>query len=580
MKGKSKEYKVKTLRLFVCLFFVVSLILTVGSSAAQAVVSQTKESVGYCQEDSQNPNQPKEMVSASVTLYNRDKITGFIKPDVVSSDSGIKAGFKVEVVGTELSAISDSTGFFEVSSGLEENCSLKISKAGYLTMQVNNICKGAQIGKGDQPAQLWPGDVEQDGAVNMCDIVKIIEYYNTTAGDAKYYSIVDFNKDKAINMEDILISIQHFNKSGTDYPLPLVLEGVNNTPTPTSTGTPTYTPTPTTNGEPAVRYIGRFDFSDPAGPKFAWTGSAIIAQFKGTSVSAKLKRVNPYQSENWLQVKIDDGTTSKIQINKDGTYQLASGLANGVHRVELMKRTEALAGEVQFLGFEFDNEGQLLALPVPAARRIEFIGDSITAGYGNEAPSQGAPFKLEEENGYMTYAAIAARALGAEQVSVCWSGKGVYRDCGTGVAPEIPQIPQLYSRILPDHVNSVWDFSWKPDVVVINLGTNDFSFLHSNLPDKTLFVNAYKEFLETVRNKNTNATIYLTIGPLLSGERLSLIKQYLGEIINERKTAGDQKMSFLEFPAVNPEGAWHPSIRQQQDMAALLVNKIRTDLGW
>ena len=96
---------------------------------------------------------------------------------------------------------------------------------------------------------------------------------------------------------------------------------------------------------------------------------------------------------------------------------LASGLPAGEHLVELYRRTEANQGESQFLGFDF-GEGALLAPPPRAERRIELVGDSITAGYGNEGADMSCPFSPDTENHYLTYGALAARQLGAEASTV------------------------------------------------------------------------------------------------------------------------------------------------------------------
>src|SRR6266568_3072908 len=38
-----------------------------------------------------------------------------------------------------------------------------------------------------------------------------------------------------------------------------------------------------------VHFIGRFDTSDPAGPRYEWSASAVVARFTGTGIDVKLK---------------------------------------------------------------------------------------------------------------------------------------------------------------------------------------------------------------------------------------------------------------------------------------------------
>ncbi len=59
---------------------------------------------------------------------------------------------------------------------------------------------------------------------------------------------------------------------------------------------------------------------------------------------------------------------------------------------------------------------------------MEFIGNSITCGYGIEAGSKFMHFSDSNENHYYTYAGIAAHRLNAESMAVARSGIGTYRN--------------------------------------------------------------------------------------------------------------------------------------------------------
>merc|ERR1719469_1735856 len=66
----------------------------------------------------------------------------------------------------------------------------------------------------------------------------------------------------------------------------------------------------------------------------------------------------------------------------------------------------------------------------------------------------------------------------------------------------------------PDDVQ--WEFSsgleaWKPDVITINLGTNDYSF---GTPSKSAFQQSYQELVAFVRSVNPDALIFC-ICPLM-----------------------------------------------------------------
>ena len=128
---------------------------------------------------------------------------------------------------------------------------------------------------------------------------------------------------------------------------------------------------------------------------------------------------------------------------------------------------------------------------------------------------------------------------------------------------------------------------WKPDVIVINLGTNDFS--KSN-PEEAGWVGAYRDFIHKLRANAPNAVIYLAIGPMLSdqwgGDRkpLSSVRTYLQKIIADEAKVGDHQLRYLEFAVQKAEdglGAdWHPSLKTHRIMAEKLKEAIEQDMKW
>ena len=353
------------------------------------------------------------------------------------------------------------------------------------------------------------------------------------------------------------------------------------TPTPTSTPTllPTSTPIPTptwdVSGTPAPQFLGRFDFSDTVGgPKADWPGSTIRARFNGTEVSVNLKAG---YGENWFEVLIDNQRTTPIKVtNTTNTILLASGLTQGYHSVELVKRTEGNQGPVQFKGFAF-GLGQLLPPGPLSNRRIEFIGDSITCGYGNEGTDPALHFTPKNENNYLAYGSITARALGAEQATVARSGVGILT-----LPPSNGAMIDFYSRALHSTNSANWNFnSWIPQVVVINLCTNDFG---STLPDRATFTTAYTVLVNKVRSNYPDAHIYCAIGPMLNATKIAFGKECIQPVVNEKITQGDTKVHFLEFPAqISANGFgedYHPSLKTHALMATQLTQTIKTDLSW
>lgn len=334
---------------------------------------------------------------------------------------------------------------------------------------------------------------------------------------------------------------------------------------------PTPSPSSTHAVARTVKLVGRFDTTDPASLRFAWPGSMIAARFKGTGISARIKD----DGKNHFQVLVDGEpkTILKTDHTKE-VYVLAEGLADGVHDVAIYKRTEAKVGEVAFLGF--DAQGTMLPPPPPGERRIELIGDSITAGYGNEGPGAVCTFNPAEENQYMTYGALASRALNAEHVTVAWSGK------------TIGEMTEYYERALPSRTESTWDFkAWIPQMVVMNIGTNNFATYD---PGETRYVRIYSNLYDRVRKAYPDAFIVCLLGPMLTDvyppgkQNLTLARKYMKAAIAKIRASGETNFEYVELPEQKHSDGlgcgFHPSVKTHKLMADRVVAVAKERLGW
>lgn len=324
-------------------------------------------------------------------------------------------------------------------------------------------------------------------------------------------------------------------------------------------------------GQPqsTVHDVGRLDRSTPGVARFEWSGSGVLARFRGTGVSARLSG-NPA----YLTVVVDGAVSVLAFDGQPALVPLASGLGPGEHQIELYRRTEAFMEELR-LSELVVTDGALVPSPPPFSRGLELIGDSITAGYGNEGTSAACGFEPATENEYLTYGAIAARALGAEHHTLAWSGIGMLRDTHGRVDG---QMPVRYERTLPTNPASRWDFTkWTPDVVVINLGTNDFSRGDPGPP----YREAYLAFLERLRRRYPRAQVFCAMGPMDNSERW---RKRLQGIVEDRRAAGDAQVHFLEFPPQDGALGYgcnaHPSLATHRLMANVLVSAIERVTGW
>jgi peptidoglycan/LPS O-acetylase OafA/YrhL/lysophospholipase L1-like esterase len=335
----------------------------------------------------------------------------------------------------------------------------------------------------------------------------------------------------------------------------------------------------TPHGSP-VHLVGRFDLRDPRGPRFAWPGSTIRSTFAGTGLDIRLRD----EGTNFLSVVVDRGppiVLATVQGTHD--YAVASNLAPGPHEVVVIKRTEASVGVMQYLGVT-PHEGSLRDSADEPARRIEYVGDSITCGYGDRGPVATCPFSPETEDETLSYAALAADALGAQATVLAFSGQGMYRDDeGSTVHP----MPELFLRTLPYDASSLWSFDEPaPDAVVIGLGTNDYE---PGEPGPA-FEQAYVTFLRDLRAHYPRAYLIGTLSPMLSdanpsgaGHRTAAAAWILGAV-RERKASGDARVAYLAFDEQTASAGYgcdgHPSATTHRLMTTKLVATLRALLGW
>ncbi len=315
-----------------------------------------------------------------------------------------------------------------------------------------------------------------------------------------------------------------------------------------------------------VHRVGRFDDADPAHPGFTWSGTSLRTRVDGGDVGVALDGA----SGVFFQVVVDGAPTTVFETTGGpASYPLATGLV-GPHDVELHRRNEGFFGVVRFDGFTVGGGGTQVPSPSPYVHTMEFIGDSITCGYGVEGADATCNFSGATESAYETYAAIAARNVGAAAHLIAYSGKGVHQNYGGGTTE---LMPELWLRTLTADASLPWDFSsFVPEVVVINLGTNDFSVAI----DGSAFIADYVELLGEVRSRYPAADIFAIRwkhwGATSEGYVLTAVQQF-----------ADPKVHDLEFSIEPADGFgcdYHPSIATHQKLGALLTQTLTDTLGW
>ncbi|WP_170178425.1 SGNH/GDSL hydrolase family protein [Flammeovirga pectinis] len=344
----------------------------------------------------------------------------------------------------------------------------------------------------------------------------------------------------------------------------------------------------------AIIYTGRIDYSNPKAPSFCFPGISIKTNFTGTFINLLLEdfATGGNINTNYYQVILDNSTqeiTVEVNANQD-KYELFSDLENTNHTIEIVKRTECMVGKSTFKGFEIGGNATV-SQPTSKTRNIEFIGDSQTCGYGNEVsydnPSINSGFNAVNENAYKAWGAITANNLNANYQCVAYSGRGMYRNVDASLNGTLPKI---YNRIFANQSTPLWNINlYTPDVIVINLGTNDYAQnANNNLLNGDDFVNTYTEFVTTIRENYPNAKIICVNGVMMSDyfpanqNVWTTIKKQTAAVVKSFNDNNDTEVyHYALSPQSGPYGEdWHPTLTTHQRMAEGLTSYIQTISSW
>lgn len=141
-----------------------------------------------------------------------------------------------------------------------------------------------------------------------------------------------------------------------------------------------------------------------------------------------------------------------------------------VRNVRLLKQTEPQFSLCTLKSVTLT--GELNAAPAPKPLYIEFLGDSITCGYGNLGkPGAREPGHQIWHDGTRSFAALTALALDADCSLISCSGIGVNKGYPFFDMQQYYEKASFFRDWTSEGSNHV--FGRVPDVAVINLGTND-----------------------------------------------------------------------------------------------------------
>ena len=260
--------------------------------------------------------------------------------------------------------------------------------------------------------------------------------------------------------------------------------------------------------ERLVKWHGRIYQVDQK-THFFYTGSGFSLRFNGSKLRATFdvsyasEKEKPYIT---VFVKSENKTETFLYALDHGVNQMTlyEGKSS-VYDIEIRKRAESMHSRSSLIEFETDGAFEELFLQ-KKKYTIEWIGDSLTCGYGNLGATPDTPFDTIDEDGLKAFAVSASNILDADYQIIAVSGIGVYKSLYQDVS-----MPDIYEKY------DIFDekpylLTKKQDLIVIDLGSNDNTYL-STLKGKTYesekeaFLKHYILFLERLHFLNPESKI-------------------------------------------------------------------------
>lgn len=247
---------------------------------------------------------------------------------------------------------------------------------------------------------------------------------------------------------------------------------------------------------------------------------------------------------------------------------LAENLERGLHNFRIERQSEAERGVIYINGVKLS--GELAERPADSKYFIEFIGDSITTGYGNLYPNdsdgeKGANAAANEYvDGTRSYAVLAAKEVGADYSVVAQQGIGIVKGWY-----EHTMLQKYTETCYQCDRHEEWNFPRKADVVVINLGTNDAGFYGSGQVTLEKVKKGIRDFLDLVKSKNPDAKILWAYG---------MMDRFLGSYIEEaiaEKGGESAGYYFLWLAQDGSGGNGHPNLKSHINNGKTLAAKLR-----
>lgn len=340
-----------------------------------------------------------------------------------------------------------------------------------------------------------------------------------------------------------------------------------------------------------------------------WTGSGIECNVTGSEFWVEVEADYDFY-EPWISILINGAWVARQMLQKGRQWLCVfrNMKPETVKNVQIVKDVQAMSADEHHL-LQIHNVKTDGTFTKVEDRKIklEFIGDSITSGEGTIGAKKEEDWISMWFSSQNDYAVMTAQRLDAEVRIISQSGWGVYTGWDNNPNCALPDYYEKVCGLAGGERNRTLgaqeenDFNaYRPDVVVINLGTNDNGAFGSpewkdektgrivkqhtnedgsfNEEDVMKFQNAAVAFLKKVRRCNPTSKILWAYGMLGT----PFVKPITDAIAAYQKESGDKEVLCLKLPEMTEEGTGarsHPGVLTHQIASEKLAAKIKEMLA-
>lgn len=313
-----------------------------------------------------------------------------------------------------------------------------------------------------------------------------------------------------------------------------------------------------------VSISGRSVFDSDGSLRFGYPGVSVSLAISGGSLSMEASSTG---GQNHLLVEVE-GAEPVILTPTTEPTQLPIAHASGPTQVRLTHLSETWHGLMHLHRLTLTG-GEFLPAPQPPARKMLVIGDSVTCG---EAVHRTADCRKNSRwwRPDQSWGMLLARNLDAEVHLVCYGGRGLTRSWN-GNTDEL-QAPAFVDLAIAVEEGPRWPHaSYQPELILISLGTNDFSLGIGPLPAREHFVRVYTEFVKGLQKRYPGAHIVLTEGAIVNDvsdparPQKTRLREYIAATVEATDNGRVHQLPSRHYPGDACDA--HPTGDQHQRMA-------------